>query len=385
MASELIYTLATLLVDEQPDLNPSTDDWASLNQLAWREGVAPLLGYQVQRKAFTRISEQVAQLLSVASLQVAQRHFKMRETLYKIQQRFEQDDIPLIWLKGMALSYIAYPQPKLRPMGDHDIWVQRKDFPRALAALAQLGFLPYEEDGGSLFLDPLDDVALDWSHHHVLVSAEGMIIELHHHVLLEWQTFLGEHEHWFWQQQKIVMVQEQAIRAFDSTTMLLYLCAHVVIHHYNKERLINYLDLHFMIENADIDWQRLLADCERLQWNWALLKALAATQSYFGTEIPTDVITALEAQYTPPEHLKKVEAMHVPRSMFLQFIADFRKTKPQHRLYLLRHIFFPTLIFLRKRYNRPDGGRVFMYIHHWAQSITFVLRMMRTPSVQRDT
>jgi hypothetical protein len=62
------------------------------------------------------------------------------ERLDRIERRFEADRIPMVLLKGAAVARAAYRDPSIRPMSDIDIWLRHDDMPRAVAALAALGF-----------------------------------------------------------------------------------------------------------------------------------------------------------------------------------------------------------------------------------------------------
>lgn len=60
--------------------------------------------------------------------------------LRRITASLEGERIPLMVLKGMALAYIAYPNPYCGSMSDVDLLVRRADLEKAVKLVRGLGF-----------------------------------------------------------------------------------------------------------------------------------------------------------------------------------------------------------------------------------------------------
>ncbi|MEJ5207478.1 nucleotidyltransferase family protein [Denitratimonas sp. CY0512] len=109
---------------------------------ARREGVAGLL--------HARLSESAEQMRIPASLQQASAHAAQLEAVRslrlesycrRILAHLDEENIPVLLLKGSALAYWAYSAPYLRPCSDIDLLVRsRADAKRVQQILSRLGY-----------------------------------------------------------------------------------------------------------------------------------------------------------------------------------------------------------------------------------------------------
>jgi hypothetical protein len=95
--------------------------------------------------------------------------------LKEILQAFEAASIPSLALKGIALAYLVYPEPGLRPMRDIDLLVPESELEKGAQTLARLGYRTDDQQAR----------ILPKKHHHIAAlgrESEGMTInvELHH-------------------------------------------------------------------------------------------------------------------------------------------------------------------------------------------------------------
>ena len=119
-------------VEQIQELVERGPDWQVILRRAERWGLAPLV-YTNLRQAVPsgQVPEPVTERL---------RHLYHRETIHSVARRevlraallrLSDASIPVIVLKGAALSALVYPSPALRPMGDIDLLVHRRDLGRA--------------------------------------------------------------------------------------------------------------------------------------------------------------------------------------------------------------------------------------------------------------
>jgi Uncharacterised nucleotidyltransferase len=93
-----------------------------------------------------------------------------------VARAMAQAGVPFLVLKGAALAYLVYGDPRLRPMRDVDLLIRKPDSGRAHDVLVRCGFRP----GGT---------AVPRRHHHMQGMArtlEGatVTIELHHELMV---------------------------------------------------------------------------------------------------------------------------------------------------------------------------------------------------------
>lgn len=377
MTDKLINKLAALILDHvDPDDIPA-DEWKGIVDIAWREGVAPLLGYQLQHHVANNIDPKAYHILSLGTMKTARHHFLMREMLGKITVAFSEANIPVLWLKGLALAYIAYPQPTLRRMSDHDIWVPTEHIHRAYDLLLEIGF-EYQRTSSDriILIDPR--MAIYWSHHYVFSSKDGIIVELHNHILLEPAIFLKEYERWFWEQQQSITIKDNIIQTLSPVATLLHLCGHMTIHH-SMKRLINYLDIHYVVSTGGVDWDQFVEMCRKLDWSWFVLPALEKTIEYFGTAIPMQVLDDLRQVPIPTEMVKQLEAIHQPRTLLSQVWSDMRKIPRSKLPIIFLQIIAPPMSVLKERNHNRRMHMLFQYPYHWLHLIREIQQMSRTP------
>ncbi|PJF44409.1 MAG: hypothetical protein CUN55_04070, partial [Phototrophicales bacterium] len=160
--------------------------------------------------------------------------------------------------------------------------------------------------------------------------------------------------------------------------MLLYLCAHMFVHHHTIS-LLNYLDVHYLVSKFQIDWAEVIEISRKLQWAWFVSSVLKQTKAYFQTPIPEEVIEALNAIPVPRDLVAKREAIYQPHTLLQQLWRDVQKVPFNERIKLFRQIFFPSLPKLKKRYHHLGWVAPLQYIYHWYWLLKEGIRLMRTP------
>lgn len=140
----LLQDLSRLAISEN-DFNAlaprlaAVDDWALFLQDAEMKAIAPLLYRHFQQHGYQPPG---ATMLSLRAL--ALRHSAAADARYQLMGEllpaFQQAEIPLVALKGLALAADIYPSDELRPMRDIDVLVPRRRLAAAGELLRELGF-----------------------------------------------------------------------------------------------------------------------------------------------------------------------------------------------------------------------------------------------------
>ena len=103
--------------------------------------------------------------------------FGMYQDMYEISNKFKENDIKAIFMKGMALNLAEIQDPDQRHCRDIDVLVEKNSLARAYEVLKSIGFSYLNEDceDESSFLEPM---------HHLppLSNSKGTVVELHHRV-----------------------------------------------------------------------------------------------------------------------------------------------------------------------------------------------------------
>jgi len=109
-------------------------------QEAEQHGLAPLVFHHLE-KFETAIDDLEVKKLRIQFVRNRDRNRILMETLEKILMEFCKENIEVLVLKGGALCNLIYPDKTLRPMGDLDLLVKKKDAAKACDKLYNMGFV----------------------------------------------------------------------------------------------------------------------------------------------------------------------------------------------------------------------------------------------------
>ena len=188
------------------------------------------------------------------------------------------EGIDAIALKGLALAHCCYPDPGLRPMGDVDLLVRRRDFERAGGLLRRRGWSLRTEAG----------------HARSFVDSASREIDLHHYALLDCPEAGADAG--FWERRRVVDRPGGAIPMLDAADQLL----HAVIHGIewtwrSTPSLLWVADAYLLTTRPDgeLNWDGLLEETERRGLTCPLRHALDFLVASLEAPVPEHVLARL--------------------------------------------------------------------------------------------
>ena len=203
------------------------------------------------------IDPDLAGRLKAAALGAAAANLAHFATLERIEERFADEGIPVVLLKGAALATSAYRDPSLRSMTDLDLWVRDEDIPRASGVLSGLGFrleagLPHrpralqEKSRGELVFRPED-------------GGHGLV-ELHFGVFQGWwaRRTADPDDEGLWSRAVPVGPGRHA-RCLAPEDATLQIAFHVAVNQFGQAPWRGLMDLAVLARAYRIDW-RAVAD-----------------------------------------------------------------------------------------------------------------------------
>jgi hypothetical protein len=199
----------------------------------------------------------------------------------EVLQALRAAGIPTMVLKGIALSRAHYADAGVRPMDDVDVLVPPGDFERALAVLADAGWLPEP--------DRSDEVGLQTIHGRHLAGRDGRNLDLHRYALGQLSR-----DDAFWAASVELEVMGVPTRALCPTDQLLHVIAHGA--RWQPVAPLRWLADAVMIErSADggLDWDRFVAEATRRRVTARLAAALDHLVAAVGFPVPEDIVAAL--------------------------------------------------------------------------------------------
>lgn len=362
--------LAGLLSGHVSPLALSSAQWPPLVELAQGQGVAAVLLWRLAgHDALLPPDAHAALKRDARAIQA--RALVLDAAVHQIHGALHDAGIPAIWLKGAALARTIYPDPTLRPMIDLDVLVEADE--PALTVLKTLGYThhtPPITDAYHLYESEVLAAEREIGHHHVLTGGlmDSVQVELHYQLLVSDDFLDADHMTWFWQQTVACDAADQPpLLLFRPEAHLLYLCVHALLHEIKSDfRLIRYLDLHWLILHAPLDWAVVVTQAERFGWIGAVEQSLRRTHTLFGTPVPDAVWIALRDQRPGGETLRRFYAFYEKRTVLETTLLELRGLAPPDRLRLVGTLLLPPRAFMRRRY--PLAAHVpvaLMYPYRW--------------------
>jgi hypothetical protein len=223
------------------------------------------------------------------------RNRRLYRVIEEIAAAFEQAGIALMGLKDIQLAREVYPDMGLRPMGDLDLLIHRRDYDRAAACLAALGFVPL----------PSSDIPFTrkyaWAHNFQR-PADDVWVDLQWNVLqIEWDAY-GEGNFDFeiermWRGARQMSIGDAEILVPGLEDMLFHLCLHLEGHRYAE--LILFCDIVEFVEQyeAGLDWSYLVGICKKYGVESSLYYVLFLANRLFKIDLPLVLLQELEPAY----------------------------------------------------------------------------------------
>ena len=253
--------------------------------------VKPYLHWVCQTGAFSAVVPDFVQLeLSAARRAAGLRNLRWSAELRQILEKFRNESIPLIVVKGAVLQRSVYPDPSTRPMSDIDLCVRDADMARVYRALTDLGFagrVPREGQtpivGDSVheegtFLKKIGDTALLLEVHTQLEMYSGYQVP-------PWGKCI-----------EIRGGDGIEVPALDPHTALRHICFHLARHGF-EHGLMWLLDVRLFVEKnrALMRWPEFVAECDPPS-RPLLACTLALASEWLGADIPQRALEAISAE-----------------------------------------------------------------------------------------
>lgn len=201
--------------------------------------------------------------------------------------------IPIMLLKGAALTLQVYGDFGLRTMRDIDVLVPTE---RTRAALAIL-----QEAGWTFIRDKLPDDEDFLNFHHALYfkNANGHELDLHRKSLIHCMAEDADVD--FWSSSEPVLVDDIPCRVMNPADQLLHVLAHGAVR--NPIPPIRWVaDAVWILRRyPDLDWRRLIQQTEKRQLALPLRATLDYLSGIIGAPVPADVRDRLHRMQVSPE------------------------------------------------------------------------------------
>lgn len=259
---------------------PHHTDKDRLIDAAVKEGMAALLYKKLQKKNMLRFfSESQMQTLEHYYYTILHTNIGLIRDLKKILNQLNSENIQAALLQGTSLLLTTYKDIGIRPLGDIDIWILKKDFIRLTDILISLG---YEQDRLYPGKFIKQSVTLD-VHTHLLGadrirSRDRMLKLSQSHIFEKLQS---------------IDVEGETAYVLDARDQIIFLGLHALKH--NISRFIWLVDIMHLLEDLNSnDWHHLIVRAQQLGQEKSLAYILYLVSNLFTVKLPDESFCLLE-------------------------------------------------------------------------------------------
>lgn len=265
---------------------PPDVDWDGVWKLAYVHGIDFFVGYHVHRLGLPVPPHVRARMQNELGLSAVWSLLKL-DTQFLLAGEFERASVPVVWLKGMALSEQLYGSAAARQSADLDVLVDADGLAEVEKCLELHGF-DHEPQ-------PLDAHFME-AHHRVwtgaMVAGGFLTVEVHHRVAgpAACQPTAAE----MVRGARRVRLGRKLIPVPSREHELLLLCLHA--HHHNFGYLLGLMDVAEYARRfqGEIDWNLLKTVCREQHCSGRVGGALELAFSTLGYELPNEVVDFVE-------------------------------------------------------------------------------------------
>ncbi len=311
--------------------------WPRLCQLSEAHGVAPLVARNLARLGAAGVPDEARAALEAARRVNAARNLLAARVLRRVLASLAQAGVPVIPLKGVALSESLYGDATLRVSSDIDILVPRKDMARAFAVLVGLGYdrADMEPEVGAQNLNLL--LASNIEYAFLPPELPRCPVELHWDIAWRWPR-----DAWaitdLWAEARPRPFGDVEAWALSPEWEILYLAVHAARHRWQGLKWL--VDVHEICVRGEVNWAEARGKARRFGLDDVLRITVAACLALLETPIPADIAVG-----SLPRWLSLFPSAPGSLGIWREAVHPARLfARPSEKLlYLARVLLLPTL------------------------------------------
>ena len=276
-------------------------DWAYLFELAWRQGLIPLLYQHLDALGPEGVPDRHLERLRTGFHNNARHSLAFTAELCCTLKMFESHGIAALPFKGPVLAAAVYGNLALRQFGDLDILVHKQDVLRATELLVTQGYRPQHEMTAAQAR-----TFLKYGCQHSLLHGNGTVVELHWAFTQRYFTFPLDPES-VWNRAKPVSLSGTAVLNLSPEDLLLFLCVHGAKHCW--ERLAWVCDVAELLRvHPGMAWDAVMAQARVLGSTRMLWLGLFLAGAWLGAPLPEAIWQRVQADPTVRALAAQVDA-----------------------------------------------------------------------------
>ena len=354
-----------------------TEDWKYLADLSNKHGVAALVYYNLEKLGFLQyLSQETVEFLHNAHMMSMARnvhHLKETEMVLKLMN---EAGIKTVLLKGLGLEISVYGNRGLRQMTDVDVLMKSEDCIRARDILISNGFtsLPLKS--------PLHErIVMHIGKHLPSLIKNGFSIEIHHRLFGSEEEGLAG---MLYEKCSENSINNEKVFIPEAQILFLYLIRHLYMHEQNNESQLRlYTDLVVLIGKYrdEIINSDLTVLAEMGEMSTILANKLEILRDIWEISFPGWLNEFIGSNCDPGNKDKFMFFLRSPKdnpavnkAWFYRYTIHEIHGLHRKLLYILGDL-FPSVGFMKKRYNCNSRWKVVFYYPHRLGKLWYLLKL----------
>jgi len=270
-------------------------DWDYILQMGKNHGLAPLLYYHLHRHNLDPQIPQstMDQLHDIYYTNLA-RNILLYDELNQISECFEEKEIPVVALKGIALAESVYENVALRPMADVDLLVEKRNLPEVMKAFSKLGFeiLPQEKEITLKYMNELHLV----KHRENVKYLPSLVVNTHWDLTapIRFRGATKTNTRQMIERAQPTKIANSNVLVMRPEDQILHVIYHATFQHpfIGLLQLCDVAEL-IKLEENELDWQSLVKRARNGKIAIATYYLLSSAKRLLGAPIPNRVLKSL--------------------------------------------------------------------------------------------
>lgn len=309
MSSPEDQLILRLLFAGATDRRSANYNWHNLIRTCFREDIGAVIYYALKKAG---LDDQVPPPYLQLLLRQFQTNFSVnmaiRQEFSSVLAGFNEEVVPHILLKGIALAEYCYPTIALRPMTDVDILVKKSDLFTIDHRLTGCGYESVDSDVQTAIRNP--DGYLASLEYHKKGGTTHPILHLHWHLVNTsvpasmFSPYVNIER--FWEKSVPVHWVGTETRILAPEHLLIYLCEHALRINHSFNRLILVYDIYqvLMRYQGQLDWHFIAGESREFHLSDLVFFGLTIVTRYAGPIVPEDFLDRIRpAKLTPAQRL----------------------------------------------------------------------------------
>lgn len=266
----LAVTCKCFINNTQLQINGPDPDWDFLSQVVSRNNLGPVFkSILADRPVPSRIVEKWQQEAVITMV----RNMRGRKAGLFLAKILNEANIPFVFMRGMALSALIYPDISFRPMNDIDVLIGPGDREQVKCVLEKNG-LQISKQNRSQYVYYIHDI----------------LFEIHWSFLTprRYRSVIDDHQ--LIQSRRTVLVEGQPISCLSPEDELCGLVSHAFLHH-NLDNLVPLLDIALLIRKSKINWDSIAQWARETRLQYMFLFVLTWVNELFDLYIAQEIET----------------------------------------------------------------------------------------------